>query len=182
MMGRTAGEEGIMVPDPEVSGRHCVIEAAGRVGGTEQWTLRDLGSTNGTSLARLDPRGQPQAGDGGQAHRLCQGDRVRLGSQVEFVVELREAAAAELEGTDHAATLVRDFGACADANRHGMARGGRKSISTGKCEMEDFVVCLAPVAVGPGAVTVAVFCVFDGESSRQFSFPASNERAGATCV
>ncbi len=51
-IGRDASN-GIVLADASVSGRHAVIEANGRA-----WTIRDLGSTNGT---RVD--GEHIAGD-----------------------------------------------------------------------------------------------------------------------
>lgn len=67
-IGRDPGN-GIVVPDPSVSGEHAVIRLQGRT-----WVLSDLGSTNGTLLdgEPVDSRGFPLRG----------GERITIGAVV----------------------------------------------------------------------------------------------------
>jgi len=67
-IGRDPGN-GIVVPDPSVSGEHAVIRLQGRT-----WILRDLGSTNGTLLDD-----EPV---GGAGRPLRGGERVVVGAVV----------------------------------------------------------------------------------------------------
>ena len=69
MIGRTAPGEGTLGHDLEISRQHAVISGTPEGG----WTIRDLGSTNGTFV-----NGQETMGD----EELRDGDRVELGGTV----------------------------------------------------------------------------------------------------
>ncbi|MGD9935563.1 MAG: FHA domain-containing protein [Dehalococcoidia bacterium] len=75
-IGREASN-GIVLADASVSGRHAVIEANGK-----NWTIRDLGSTNGT---RVD--GEHVAGD---AFALHPGAQLLVGA-VRFHFQVNDA-------------------------------------------------------------------------------------------
>ena len=68
-IGRTAAGEGTLGHDLEISRRHALISGTPEGG----WTIRDLGSTNGTFL-----NGREVVGD----EELRDGDRVELGGSV----------------------------------------------------------------------------------------------------
>jgi hypothetical protein len=67
-LGRDAGNS-IVLADASVSGRHAVLRQVG-----EQWTLRDLGSTNGTFVESRQLNSE--------AFPLRGGERIALGAVV----------------------------------------------------------------------------------------------------
>src|SRR5687767_12723593 len=64
--GRDASSS-ICLPDAALSRRHCIF-----TNGAEGWTLRDLGSSNGTFVNGVQI----------SEHRLAEGDRVALGGSL----------------------------------------------------------------------------------------------------
>jgi hypothetical protein len=67
-LGRDAGNS-IVLADASVSGRHAVLRQAG-----QQWTLRDLGSTNGTFIENRPVHAE--------AFPLRGGERIAFGAVV----------------------------------------------------------------------------------------------------
>ncbi len=94
-IGRAA-QNTLTIEDPSVSGRHCILFRAGR-----KYTLRDLGSTNGTTVNGIAVR----------ESRLKPGDEIRIGNvPVQFDgtdVEVDQAGEAAVDGTSQRPPTVR---------------------------------------------------------------------------
>jgi hypothetical protein len=71
--------------DPAVSHQQCVFERDGAT-----WTVRDLGSANGTWINDAD---EPLAD--GDTHALVPGDRILMGAWTSLTVQAASAPAAE---------------------------------------------------------------------------------------
>ena len=84
-IGRETGENRVALDDPEVSRRHAEV-----VADAERWTLRDLGSRNGTFV------------DGVRTSeaRLCDGTVLRIGRNLLVALDLTWQANAELAPDD----------------------------------------------------------------------------------
>lgn len=149
-------ENDLAVNDPEVSGKHALVNWNSK---NSKWELVDMGSLNGTRL-----NSQPvSASDSSLRQRsspvqLASGDVITLGSTSKVFVQIVDGDVPEVS------SVSIPFGIGFTSDPMTMRRGGRK------LPMEDVCLCEWPLR---GIPQFGVFCIFDGHGGAAAAEAAS---------
>lgn len=149
-------ENDLAVNDPEVSGKHALVNWNSK---DSKWELVDMGSLNGTRL-----NSQPVSVSDSSLRRksspvqLSNGDVITLGSTSKIVVQIVDGDVPKIS------SVSIPFGVGFASDPMTMRKGGRK------LPMEDVCHCEWPLR---GIPQFGVFCIFDGHGGAAAAEAAS---------